>query len=233
MVMKTESEAMISLKVGILYDDGVTKTRVISEGDYIKVAYNYNGVRRVAMGVVTSIHANPYDAVATKKDWYFYVMDENPDNAAPHLVKIMVTNLLDVEVLHMKNQAATVGTPNDPTRVTTLRIVNGFLQVSQNNGISWRTVDVPLSDRPIPPDDRLYMTLMGMIGSDQYENTDEFVRGVVDLIHQEADRRNHRPWGEYPAPDTAPEDLTGNYSNPPAHSAGMSVGPQHPDFRYD
>ena len=231
MVMKIESEAMVSIKVGILFDDGTCKTQILSEGDYVRVAYNQNGTRRVVQGTVANIVANPYAASTSKRDWYFTVVNEDPE-ATPHVVKIFIINMMDLEVIHKKHQSATVGTPNDPTRVTNIRVVNGYLQVSQNEGYTWRTIDQPLSNKPVPPDDIIVAKLMAMIGSDQYENADEFIQGVVDLIHKESHKREHRPWTEQPVrPDS--EDLSGHYSNPQAHSGGLSVGPESSDFRYN
>lgn len=234
MVMKIESESIVSLKIAISYDDGITKVQVVSEGDFVKVAYNYNGVRRVICGTVSSIHANPYAATISKNDWYFEVVDENPNNN-PHVAKIMVNSVLDLEVLHKKYQSSTVGSPNDPTRITDIRVLNGYFQISQNNGYTWRTIDMPLSDKPVPPDDQLALKIMAMIGSDQYATSEELIQGLADLVREEADKNKHRPWSEYPTPPAAPmpNDIYGNYANPPAHSAGMSAGPQHPDFRYN
>lgn len=230
MVMKIDSEATICLTVSILFDDGTSKTQIISEGDYVRVAYNHNGSRRVIQGTVTGIHANPYAATTSKREWYFNVINEDPE-ATPHIAKILVINMLDLEVIHKKYQSATVGTPNDPTRVTSIRVVNGYLQVSQNEGHTWRTIEQPLSDKPVPPDDELVNKLMAMIGSDQYENADEFIQGVVDLIHKESHKRHHKPWTEQPVQDA--NDLAGHYANPQAHSGGLSVGPEIRDFRYN
>ena len=237
MVMKIDSEAIVSLKVTISYDDGAYKTQIVSEGDYVRVAYNHNGARRVVQGTVASIHANPYSSVTSKRDWYFNVINEDPE-AVPHVAKIVVVNILDLEVIYKKHQSRSVGTPNDPTRVTHIRVVNGYLQVSQNEGHTWRTINEPLSNRPVPPDDVIAAKIEAMIGSDQYENADEFIKGIIELIHQEARKRRHRPWVEEPinpgepAPD--PNDLSGEqYANPEAHSAGMSVGPEISDFRYN
>ena len=196
--MKVTSEAVIELAVTIEFDDGCTKTQVLGVGDYARVAYNKNGTRKVVSGSVVSINANPYSAQTTKRDWYFMVASDNPDEVG-RVAKILVINVLDLEILHKKNQQMHVGTPNDPTRVTNLRVVNGYLQISQNDGHSWRTVgNEPLSDKPIPPDDVLAQKIEAMIGSDQYAGTDEFIQGIIDLIREESRKKHHRPWGEQP-----------------------------------
>ena len=198
MVMRINSEAVIELSVTIEFDDGCVKTQVLGVGDYARVAYNHNGTRKVITGSVVNINANPYSAQTTKRDWYFMVSSDEPGDAG-RIAKILVINILDLEILHKKHQQTTVGTPNDPTRVTNIRVVNGYLQISQNDGHSWRTVGTePLSDKPIPPDDVLAAKIENMIGSDQYANTDEFVQGIIDLVHEESRKKHHRPWKEHP-----------------------------------
>ena len=198
MVMKVTSEAVVELSVTLEFDDGFTKTQVLGVGDYARVAFNHNGTRKVVTGSVVNINANPYSAQTTKRDWYFMVSSDEPGEAG-RIAKILVMNILDLEILHKKHQQAYIGTPNDPTRVTNLRVVNGYLQVSQNDGHSWRTVgSEPLNDKPIPPDDVLAQKIMNMVGSDQYSTTEEFVQGIIDLIREESRKKHHRPWKEQP-----------------------------------
>lgn len=198
MVMRVNSEAVIELSVTIEFDDGCIKTQVLGVGDYARVAFNHNGTRKVVTGNVVNINANPYSAQTTKRDWYFMVSSDEPGDAG-RIAKILVINILDLEILHKKHQQSTVGTPNDPTRVTNIRVVNGYLQISQNDGHTWRTVgNEPLSDKPIPPDDVLAAKIESMIGSDQYANTDEFIQGIIDLVHEESRKKHHRPWKEQP-----------------------------------
>ena len=225
MVMKVNSEAVINLAVTIEFDDGCVKTQVVGAEDYVRVAYNHNGVRRVITGTVVSINANPYNAQATKRDWYFVVSSTEPGDAG-RIAKIFVINILDIEVIHKKDQQVYIGTPNDPTRITNMRIVNGYLQVSQNDGHTWRTVgSEPLSDKPIPPDDVLAQKIENMIGSDQYQNTDEFVQGIIDLIHEESRKRHHRPWKEHPEGDLM--DQAGHTSERTNFEmGGIPLGPE-------
>lgn len=187
MVMRVSSEVEQSLNVTITYDDGTVKHKVISVGDYVSVAYNFNGARRIAVGTVSGIHANPASKQTSRKDWYFIVNNDDPEVGNYGTTKILVVNLIDVEILRMKNQVNPISSPNNSMRVTNMRIKAGYLQVSNNNGRSWKTVGAdPLSDIDIPEHQDLHDKLHAMIGSDQYETSDDLIRGIEELIKEEA-----------------------------------------------
>ncbi len=187
MVMRVSSEVEQSLNVTITYDDGTVKCKVISVGDYVSVAYNFNGARRIAVGTVSGIHANPASKQTSRKDWYFIVNNDDPEVGNYGTTKILVVNLIDVEILRMKNQVNPISSPNNSMRVTNMRIKAGYLQVSNNNGRSWKTVGAdPLSDIDIPEHQDIHDKLHAMIGSDQYETSDDLIRGIEELIKEEA-----------------------------------------------
>ena len=186
MVMKINCEVEQNLCVTISYDDGTMKTKLVGVGDYVSVAYNYNGARRVINGTVSSIHANPASLKTTKNDWYMVIANDDPDTRFGS-VKILILNLIDIEVLRMHRQGVHINTPNNSMRVTDIRLKAGYLQVSNNNGRSWKTVGLePVSDLDIPEAQELHDKLHAMIGSDQYETSDDLIRGIEMLIKEEA-----------------------------------------------
>lgn len=187
MVMKINCEVEQSLCITINYDDGTIKTRLVSVGDYISVAYNHNGCRRVLAGTVSTIHANPASTKTTKNDWYIIVNNDDPEVGVYGAVKILILNIIDLEVLRMKRQINPINTPNNSMRVTDIRLKAGFLQVSNNNGRSWKTVGLePVSDIDIPEHQDLHDKIHNMIGSDQYETSDDLIRAIEVLIKEEA-----------------------------------------------
>ena len=190
MVMKINCEVEQDLCVTISYDDGTIKRKVISEGDYVSIAHNYNGARRVATGTVAKIHANPASFQTTRKDWYLIINNDDPEVGNCGATKILVVNIIDVEILRMKRQVNPISSPNNSMRITDFRIKAGYLQLSTNNGRSWKTVGLePVSDIDIPEDQELHDKLHNMIGSDQYETSDDLIRGIEVLIAEEARKR--------------------------------------------
>jgi len=184
--MKINCEVEQNLSITITYDDGTMKTKLIGIGDYVSVAYNHNGSRRLITGTISSIRANPASMKTTKNDWYFVVNSDDPE-ARMGSVKILVLNLIDIEVLRMRRQGVHINTPNNSMRVTDIRLKAGYLQVSNNNGRSWKTVGLePVSDIDIPESQELHDKLHAMIGSDQYETSDDLIRGIEMLIKDEA-----------------------------------------------
>ena len=196
MVLKINSEIEQNLVLTIVYDDDSTKTVVVCEGDFVTVAYNRNGSRRVINGTVSTIHANPYNGQLSRKDWYLLITSDDPENISSARIPIM--NILDLNVLRQKKGVHPVNTPNNAMRVTDIRIKDNFLQVSSNDGRTWRTVginpDGTLNDDPVGSDKGIADAISALIGSDQMATTEEFINAIIDLINKEvAKRRRRRP----------------------------------------
>lgn len=182
MVMKVDCVVEQTLVITLSYDDDTSNTQVVSIGDTVTIDYNKNGNRRVITGIVSTIHADPYNAKCNRKDWYITVSAEDEFGG---YAKIPIFNILNVEVLHKKRAVNVINTPNDKTRVTDMRCKGSILQISQNNGRSWFNVLYKLIPDD-PTDDRcIRKKILDMIGSDQYSNSDEFIDGIIALIHEE------------------------------------------------
>lgn len=194
MVLKIGSEIEQNLVLTIIYDDDVTKTVVVAEGDYVTLAYNRNGSRRVVTGVVNTIHANPYNGQLSRKDWYLIIASDDPESVSS--ARIPINNILDLNVLRQKRGVHPINTPNNAMRITDMRIKDNFLQVSSNGGRSWRTVginsDGTLNDDPVGSDKSIADKVAQLIGSDQMATTDEFIAAIVDLINNEVSKRSRR-----------------------------------------
>jgi hypothetical protein len=196
MVLKISSEVEQNLVLTIIYDDDTTKTIVVSEGDYITMAYSRNGSRRVVTGIVNTIHANPYNGQLSRKDWYIVVASDNPECVSS--AKVPINNILDLNVLRPKRGVHPINTPNNAMRVTDMRIKDNYLQVSNNDGRSWRTVginaDGTLNSDPVGSDKSIADKISQLIGSDQMATTEEFIDAIVNLVNNEvAKRTNRRP----------------------------------------
>ena len=194
MVLKIGSEVEQNLVLTIVYDDDSTKTVVVCEGDYVSMAYNRNGSRRVVTGMVNTIHANPYNGQLSRKDWYIVVSSDDPENMSS--AKVPINNILDLNVLRQRRGVHPINTPNNAMRVTDMRIKDNFLQVSSNDGRTWRTVginaDGSLNDDPVGRDKGIADKIKCLIGSDQMATTDEFIDAIVSLIDNEVNKRTNR-----------------------------------------
>lgn len=194
MVLRIGSEIEQNLVLTMVYDDDSTKTVTVSEGDYITMSYNRNGSRRVVTGTVSTIHANPYNGQLSRKDWYIVVASDDPENMSS--AKIPINNIIDLNVLRQKRGVHPINTPNNAMRVTDMRIKDNFLQVSSNDGRSWRTVgintDGTLNDDPVGCDKNVADKVAQLIGSDQMATTEEFIDAIVNLINNEVSKRTKR-----------------------------------------
>ena len=194
MVLKISSAIEQTLVLTIIFDDDSTKTVPVCEGDYVTFAYNRNGNRRVITGVVSTIHANPYNGQLSRKDWYMVVASDDPESVSS--AKIPIANILDLNVLRKKKGVHPINTPNNAMRVTDMRIKDNYLQVSNNDGRTWRTVginaDGTLNTDPVGSDKSIADKVAQLIGSDQTATTEEFIEAIVNLINNEVAKRSHR-----------------------------------------
>lgn len=195
-VMKIGCEVEQQLVITLEFEDGNIKSSNIGKGDYVSIAYNKNGLRTVINGIVTTIYANPYNARGistpcncngTKNDWYLIVSDDETGAVA----KININNILDIDVLKQNKFGCNVMTPNNSTRVTHIRIFENVLQVSPDQGATWYNVgsDGTLNDNLVGYQADIAKKIKAMIGSDQYSSSDELVAGIVDLVNEEAKKR--------------------------------------------
>ena len=193
-VNKVSVEAEQTLVISIEYSDGMLKTRTVGTGDYISVAFNKNGMRRCVNGTVTYIKADVYNPKVTKNDWYIVVANDE-DSGLAGTVRISVVNIIDIEVLRKKNFTANVTTPNNCSRVTTIRVKANVLQVSCNNGRTWMNVG-ELYDGPVGEEINVEDRVRALIGSDQYATSDEFVKLITEIIMDEVRRLKNEVSGE-------------------------------------
>lgn len=222
-VMKLGCEVEQQLVISIVFDDDTVKNRRIAKGDYISIAYNKNGMRRVSNGIVATIFANPFNPKLSRKDWYLILSAD--DNAG--VVRIAINNILDVEVLKQNQFDATVKTPNDSSRVTNIRIHNNTLQISQDDGESWFNVGAngKLNDDFSSDEQEIVDKLTAMIGSDQYADTDELVKGIAEIINQEVRKRQSKANTNDVLTDRRNVDITPNNSYDEHSGYKKYIGP--------
>lgn len=209
-LMKQTCDVEETLVFTLEYEEGQVKTRVLSAGDYVSIAYNKNGQRRVINGVITTVYANKYAGSVNKKDWYIIVTNDESSGLSA-TARIQIWQILDVEVLHAKKFAKEVHTPNNSMRVTDIRIRGNVLQVSNNGGRTWKNVGTELSEGPVGNEVTVSDKIKAMIGSDQYANTDEFINGVIDIIYDEVRKHKNQvsayeEMDDWHLPDTTPYD---------------------------
>lgn len=167
------------------YDDQITKTRVISKDDYVSIAFNSNGIRKVVNGTVANIYANKYADNANKRDWYIMVINDDMKNASA--VRVGVWQILDIEILHTDRYSKHVSTPSNSMRVTDMRRKGNKLQISCNGGRSWLNVgsltEEGKNDELITED--VTERINALIGPEATPTNAELVAGVTDIIKAE------------------------------------------------
>lgn len=130
MLMNIKCQPITSLDVKLTFDDNSTKHRVIAVGDIVDIDYNFNGLRKHIVGKVlrvTCIGPEP-------KGWYIII--DGSDDFRSEQSKFNVMSILDCEIIKKAHESKHVETPRDETKVSSIRVVNGELQYSQD-GFNW------------------------------------------------------------------------------------------------
>ncbi len=134
MLINIECSIVQSLKVSLTFDNNRTKEREIAVGDLCSFEFVKDGMKRKIEGKVIKIGMSN---TANANSWYI-IVDGSLDFSGQQ-VRFCPNNILDVDVIKRHNDKQYVSTPNDETRVSALRLNNGFLQVSIDGGYSWMT----------------------------------------------------------------------------------------------
>ena len=132
MLMNIENSIVQSLKVSLTFDNNKTKEREISVGDLCYFEFNKNGARKTIEGKVVKINCNN---TSNSNSWVV-IVDGSLDFKG-QMERISPNNILDVDIIQKHDAKGYIGTPNDSSRITDMRLVNGYLQVSTDGGYSW------------------------------------------------------------------------------------------------
>lgn len=139
MLMNIENSVSQSIKISLTFDNNKTKRCEISVGDICSFEFNKNGRRKIIEGKVIKIFAS--DTVDSKS-WYI-VVDGSLDFAG-QTERFCPNNILDVSVIQKHDQAQYISTPNDSTRITDMKLVDGMIMVSIDGGYSWLTPKIDI-----------------------------------------------------------------------------------------
>ncbi len=134
MLMNIECSIVQSLKVALTFDNNKTKEREIAVGDLAYFEFNKNGKRKTIEGKVIKIGLS--DTVNSTS--WFIIVDGSLDYSG-QMERFCPNQILDCEIIQKHDSVQYITTPNDSTRVSMLRLYNGYLQVSIDGGYSWLT----------------------------------------------------------------------------------------------
>ena len=139
MLLKNACSSIISIKVDLTFDDGRTKSRVISLFDFVDITYNKNGCIRRIEGKVIKISAEGADP----KKWYIIV--DGSEDFETTQARFSPANILDLEIIKKYDATQFIYSTNDYTNIQGLRIMKGRLQYTQN-GKDWLPIFVDTRD---------------------------------------------------------------------------------------
>lgn len=198
MLMSTNLNVTQNLKVDLAFDNGQTKSREISVGDLIRVTFNDRGLRKEIEGEVLKIYADPAKDMSS---WYMIV--DGSLSFCGQRVQIKPMQILDLDIIQKKNQVFYISSPNDSSHISAIRLMDGVLQVSIDDGYSWITPNVnnqiqeeegstgdDNNSRPgcNPPDDRV-MKMMSRMETTikSLQETVQILGDKVSMYHNEED----------------------------------------------
>ena len=139
MLLKNTCRCITSIQVDLTFDDGRTKSEVISLNDFIDVEYNKNGCRREIEGRVIKISAEGTDP----KKWYIIV--DGSEDFETTQARFSPANILDIDMIRKYDALQFIYSTNDHTNIQGMRIVKGRLQYTQD-GKHWLPIFIDTRD---------------------------------------------------------------------------------------
>lgn len=133
MLLSINCSVVSSVKVSLIFDDGAKKEDIISIGDLVDIEYNSNGLRKRIYGRVINISVNGTDP----NGWYLTV--DGSDDFQSATVRFSVMSIIDFTIIKKYDVSTVIETPDDPTGICMMKIVDGFLYYTKD-GIHWHEI---------------------------------------------------------------------------------------------
>ena len=130
MLLSINCSVVSSVKVSLTFDDGNKKEGIISVGDLVDIEYNTNGLRKRIYGRVLVVSVNGTDP----NGWYLTV--DGSDDFQSLTARFSVMSILDFTIIKKYDVSTVVETPNDPSGICMLKIIDGFLYYTKD-GVHW------------------------------------------------------------------------------------------------
>ena len=135
MLLSKSYDVLTSIHLKLVFDDESVKDNIISLNDVINVVYNKDGRRRTMEGYVTRICV---DNICQKRSWYIIV--DASTYGRNNVDRILIENIIDLDIIKKSSELITVSTPIDETKVTNIRFIDNIFQISQDNGKTWTNI---------------------------------------------------------------------------------------------
>lgn len=150
MLLRNCCHVVECLKVNLYFDDDTEKHITVSEKDIIRVVWNNNGRKDTIRGVVKQIKSIR-DHLTDNRECSYIIVDGS-DIYKGHCVKIRFDHILDCEMIERFDENLIVKTVcNDKEAINRLKLIDGKLFVSQDNGETWiggLEINVPIEETP-------------------------------------------------------------------------------------
>ena len=155
MLLRNCCHVVECLKVNLYFDDNSEKHITICEKDIIHIVWNNNGRKDIIRGKVKQIKSTKDYLVDNKESSYIIVDGSDVYNG--RTVKIRFDHILDCEMIEKFDENLIVKTVcNDKEAINRLKLVDGKLFVSQDNGETWIggiEIEPPIVEETPPTDD--------------------------------------------------------------------------------
>ena len=148
MLLKNCCHVIECLKVNLYFDDNSEKHITICEKDIVKIVWNNNGRKDTIRGKVKQIKS-VRDRLTDNRECSYIIVDGS-DIYNGLTSKIRFDHILDCEMIEKFDENLIVKTVcNDKEAINRLKLVDGKLFVSQDNGETWiggLEINVPVEE---------------------------------------------------------------------------------------
>lgn len=135
MLLNNTVSIVQNLKIELTFDDNSKKEREIGVGDLIHVEFNDSGMRKSVEGKVLKIGTG----INTVRQESWFIIVDGSLSFSGETFRFNPNKIIDLDIIQKKHDVPYIMTTNDSTRVTNLKVEDGILKVSKDNGYSWFT----------------------------------------------------------------------------------------------
>lgn len=133
MLMRKDINIISSLSLDLFFDDDTEKKIVLNKKDIVSIVYNNRGTKTTVVGKVINIISNGDNS---------YLLIDGSGIYAGSQVNILFNEILDCNMIEKYDESILLRSVSGAGQITNLRLLNGYMQISTDNGVSWKNLTI-------------------------------------------------------------------------------------------
>ena len=133
MLLRKDINVISSISIELYFDDDSSKKILLNKKDIVSLTYNDRGVKTTVVGKVINIISNGNNS---------YLSIDGSGIYEGSQVKILFDEILDCIMIEKYDESILLRSVSGAGQITNLRLLNGYMQISTDNGVSWKNLTI-------------------------------------------------------------------------------------------